>query len=153
MLSNFLDNYIKYEYKGNTLRFRAITIDGLFKLLKEEEQFVFWLFENLATENGKILEETYDFKDYMISKYPRVIKSIVCICYVPYEEEEKMTFKEKVAAFENLDFNIQLEIFHDICKKTFKGVFSDVKKTKALLLETQKIFGMNTTSKKDKKEV
>ena len=141
MLSNFLEDYIKYEIKGKELKFRSLTVDNLFKLLNEEREFLLWLFEGIKTENGKILEVNYDFTDYVVNRYPSVMKVIIALSYVE-EEGENISFKEKVRAIENLSFVIQLEIFNEITKKTFSGVFEDVKKTQQVMQEIKQTFGM-----------
>jgi hypothetical protein len=141
MLSNFLEDYIKYNIKGKELKFRALTVDNLFKLLNEEREFLLWLFEGIKTENGKILKDNYDFTDYVVSRYPSVMKVIIGLSYVE-EEGEKISFKEKIRAIENLSYVIQLEIFNEITKKTFTGVFEDVKKTQTVMQEIKKTFGI-----------
>jgi hypothetical protein len=141
MLSNLLEDYIKYEIKGKELKFKALTVDNLFKLLNEEREFLLWLFEGIKTENGKILEDTYDFTDYVVSRYPNVMKVIIALSYVE-EEGEKITFKEKIRAIDNLSFVIQLEIFNEITKKTFAGVFSDMGKSQKVMQEIKATFGM-----------
>lgn len=141
MLSNFLEDYIKYDIKGKELRFKALSVENLFKLLNEEREFLLWLFEGIKTENGKILEDNYEFSDYVANRYPNVLKVIIALSYVE-AEEEKLTFKEKVTAINNLSFVIQLEIFNEITKKTFEGVFSDVKKSKAVIQEIKQTFGI-----------
>ena len=141
MLSNFLEDYIKYEIQGKELKFRALTVDNLFKLLNEEREFLLWLFEGMKTENGKLLEDGYEFTDYIVNRYPSVMKVIIALSYVE-EEGESISFKEKVRAIENLSFVVQLEILNEITKKTFKGVFSDVKKSKQMIQEIKQNFGI-----------
>jgi hypothetical protein len=142
MLSNFLEDFIKYDINGSVLEFKALGIDDMFKLLSTEKDFIFWLFEGLKTENGKILEDEKEFTDFVFSRYPLVVKTVIALCYIE-KGEEKMSLQKRVIAIENISVVLQLEIFAEITKKTFgKGVFSDVKKMERSIQSIKKTFNL-----------
>lgn len=142
MLSRFLENYIKYEINKEILKFRAVNIDSMFKLLHEEQDFIIFLFDGVKTDKGELLEDKKEFTKYITNKYPTVIKTVIALCYVE-EEDEKLTFKEKVDAVNNLNTVDQLMIFEKITEITFKnGVFSDTKKMNQVIQNISKTYNL-----------
>lgn len=142
MLSNFLESVIKYDIGGSVMKFKALSIDDMFKLLSEEREFIFWLFEGVKTEDGKIIEDEKLFTEFVMSRYPKVVNTVIALCYIE-GEDEKLTLKEKYIAVDYIPVPLQLKIFEEITAKTFKnGVATDLGKMKQSIQKVKKTFNL-----------
>lgn len=142
MLSKFLEEVIKYEHEGSVFKFKALSIQDMFELLYTEREFIFWLFEGVKTEDGKIIEDEKLFTEFIMNRYPKVINTVIALCYIQ-NEGENYSLKERYVAVDHMPVTMQIKVFEDITKKTFaKGVNTDVKKMKQSIQKIQKTFNL-----------
>lgn len=142
MLSKFLEEVIKYEYEGSVFKFKALSIQDMFELLYTEREFILWLFEGVKTEDGKIIEDEKLFTEFIMNRYPKVINTVIALCYIQ-NEGENYSLKERYVAVNHMPVTMQIKVFEDITKKTFaKGVNTDVKKMKQSIQKIQKTFNL-----------